>query len=142
LVVFACDGAPGGYGLEREFRSLKRYADLRFQEASRVFCPVPNSSFKWLTRPDGSYFGDIHLFEGLPDAAIALRAIGQSFSPMQSSPTRKFGHIDHDASSFLAMHIAAVLSLKRSEFPLYWTDQWGKVVLQKFPRRAFPWRSG
>lgn len=133
LVVFACDGAPGGYGLEREFGSLKHYAELRFQEASCVFRHIPNSSFKWLTRPDGSHFNDLHLFEELPDAAVSLRAIAQAFSADAIiSHAYEGAHIDHDACSFIAMHVACALSLKRFEFPLYWLDQRGKAVLQQF----------
>jgi len=133
LVVFATDGTPASYGLDRTFGSLKAYTELRFQEASRALGYIPNSSFKWLTRPDGSYFSDGHLFEELPDAASSLRAIAQSFSPDTIvSHTYEGGHIDHDACSFIAMHIAAALSLRRFEFPLYWIDASGKGVLQVF----------
>lgn len=133
LVVFACNGAPGGFGLEREFGSLKKYSELRFEEASRVFRHVPNSSFKRLGRTDGSYFGDMHLFEGLPDAATSLRTLAESFSPDAIiSHAYEGAHIDHDACSFLAMHVAAKLSLKRFEFPLYWINRQGRVVLQQF----------
>lgn len=133
LVVFACDGAPGGFGLHREFGSLKEYSELRFQEASRVFRYIPHSSFKRLSRPNGSFFSDMHLFEDLPAAAISLRAMAQSFSPDAIiSHAYEGAHIDHDACAFLAMHIAATVSAKRFEFPLYWTDQDGKVVLQQF----------
>lgn len=133
LVVFATDGTPGGFGLERQFGSLRAYAELRSLEVSRVFRHIPNSSFKRLTRPDGSCFSDMHLFEELPDAAISLRAIAQSFSPDAIiSHAYEGAHIDHDACCFLAMHIAAALSLRCFEFPLYWLDQRGKVVLQQF----------
>jgi N-acetylglucosamine malate deacetylase 2 len=133
LVVFATDGAPHGYGLEREFGSLNAYADLRFQEASRAMSRIPNSAFKRLTRPDGSYFRDQHLFEDLTEAAISLRAIAQSYSPDAIvSHAYEGAHIDHDACSFLAMHIAASLSLKRFEFPLYWLDERGTVIRQQF----------
>jgi LmbE family N-acetylglucosaminyl deacetylase len=133
LVVFATDGTPAGYGLERTFGSLKAYTELRFQEASRALGHIPNSSFKWLSRPDGSYFSDQHVYEELPAAATSLRAIAQSFSlDAIVSHTYEGGHIDHDACSFIAMHIAAALSLKRFEFPLYWLDQSGKAVLQRF----------
>ncbi len=133
LVVFATDGTPGGFGLERKFGSLEAYRELRFQEASCVFSHVRNSSCKWITRPDGTYFSDMHVFEELPAAALSLRAIARSFSPDAIiSHAYEGAHIDHDTCSFLAMHVAQSLSLKRFEFPLYWLDQQGKVVLQQF----------
>ncbi len=133
LVVFATDGTPNGYGLERRYGSLKAYTELRFQEASHALGHIPNASLQWLTRPDGSYFSDMHVFEELPEAATSLLAIAQSFSPDAIfSHTYEGAHIDHDACSFVAMHIAAALGLKRFEFPLYWIDQHGKAVLQRF----------
>ncbi len=133
LIVFATDGAPPGYGIERDFGSLKAYADMRFQEASRVIGRIPDSTFKRLSRPDGSYFSDQHLFEDLPDAAISLHAIAQSYSPDAIiSHAYEGAHIDHDTCSFLATHIAAVLSVKRFEFPIYWLDKGGAVIRQRF----------
>jgi LmbE family N-acetylglucosaminyl deacetylase len=133
LVVFATDGTPAGFGLERKYGSLKTYTELRFQEASRALRHVPSASAGWLTRADGSYFGDMHVFEELPEAAASLRAIAESFSPDAIvSHTYEGGHIDHDACSFLTMHVAEVLSLRRFEFPMYWTDQSGQAVLQVF----------
>lgn len=138
LVVFATDGAPAGYGLERKFGSMKAYAELRFQEASRALSHVPNAAFQWLTRPDGSKFNDGHLFEELPVAATSLLAIARTFCPDAIiSHTYEGGHLDHEACSFLAMHVGVPLSLRRFVFPLYWTDQRGKVVSQQF-RESVP----
>lgn len=53
LVVFATDGTPAGYGLERKYGSLQAYTGLRFQEAARALSHVPNATFKWLTGTDG-----------------------------------------------------------------------------------------
>jgi N-acetylglucosamine malate deacetylase 2 len=133
LVVFATDGSPAGYGLERKFGSMKAYAELRFQEASRALSHVPNAAFQWLARPDGSQFKDGHLFEELAFAAASLLEIAQRFTPDAIiSHEYEGGHLDHEACSFLSMHVAASLSLKRFSFPLYWTDRSGKVVLQQF----------
>jgi LmbE family N-acetylglucosaminyl deacetylase len=133
LVVFATDGAPAGYGLERTFGSMAAYAEIRFQEASRALGHIPNSAFKWITRPDRSHFNDGHLYEELPAAATSLCAITESFSPDAIvSHTYEGGHLDHEACSFIAMHIAVALSLRRFEFPLYWLDHRGKVILQQF----------
>lgn len=133
LVVFATDGTPAGFGLERKYGSLKTYTELRFQEASRALRHVPSASVGWLTRADGSYFGDMHVFEELPEAATSLRTIAESFSPDAIvCHTYEGGHIDHDACSFLAMHVAEVLSLMRFEFPMYWADESGQAVLQVF----------
>jgi N-acetylglucosamine malate deacetylase 2 len=133
LVVFATDGTPAGYGLERRYGSLQAYIEVRFQEAARALSHVPNCSSKWLTGSDGSYFGDMHVYEDLPAAATSLRAIAQAFSPDAIvSHTYEGAHIDHDACSFIAMHAAAALSMKRFEFPMYWLDQSGKAVLQRF----------
>ena len=133
LVVFATDGTPAGYGLERKYGSLQAYTGLRFQEAARALSHVPNSTFKWLTGTDGSYFADMHVYEDLPAAATCLRAIAQAFAPDAIvSHTYEGAHIDHDACSFIAMHVAAALSLKRFEFPMYWLDQSGKACLQRF----------
>lgn len=133
LVVFATDGTPAGYGLERKYGSLKAYTELRFQEAARALSHVLNCSSKWITAPDGSYFGDMHVYEDLPAAATSLRAIAQSFSPDAIvSHTYEGAHIDHDACGFIAMHVGNALSLKRFEFPMYWPDQQGNAVLQRF----------
>jgi N-acetylglucosamine malate deacetylase 2 len=133
LVVIATDGASTGYGLERAFGSLKAYADLRFQEASRVFTHVPKSSFKRLIRSDGTHFNDQHLFEELPAAATSLLSIAREFAPDAIiSHCYEGAHIDHDTCSFLAMHVAAAFGVKRFEFPLYWLDPRGKPVLQQF----------
>ena len=136
LVVFATDGAPAGYGLERTYGSLQAYTDLRLKEGSRAVAHVPTSASKWLTRQDGSLIGDQHVFEDLPAAALSLRAFARSFSPDAIvSHCYEGGHIDHDSCSFLAMHVAAALSLRRFEFPLYWLDAKKKPVLQKFRDR-------
>ena len=133
LVVFATDGTPAGYGLERKYGSLQAYTGLRFQEAARALSHVPNSTFKWLTGTDGSYFADMHVYEDLPAAATCLRAIAQAFAPDAIvSHTYEGAHIDHDACSFIAMHVAAALSLKGFDFPMYWLDQSGKACLQRF----------
>ncbi len=70
-MVFATDGTPAGYGLERKYGSLQAYTGLRFQEAARALSHVPNSTFKWLTGTDGSYFADMHVYEDLPAAATS-----------------------------------------------------------------------
>jgi LmbE family N-acetylglucosaminyl deacetylase len=133
LVVFATDGTPAGYGLERRYGSLKAYTELRFQEAGRALSHVPHSSFKWITGRDGSYFGDMHVYEELPAAASSLLALAQSFSPDAIvSHSYEGAHIDHDACGFIAMHVADALSLKRFEFPMYWLDESGKAILQRF----------
>ena len=133
MVVFATDGTPAGFGLERRYGSLQAYTELRFQEASRALRHVPSASFKWITRTDGSYFEDMHVYEELPEAATSLRAVAQAFSPDAIvSHTYEGGHIDHDACSFLAMHVAEALSLRRFEFPMYWLDKSGEAVLQVF----------
>jgi N-acetylglucosamine malate deacetylase 2 len=148
LVVFATDGTPAGFGLERKYGSLQAYTELRFREASSALRRVPSASFGWLTRPDGSYFGDMHVFEELPAAATSLRAIAQTFSPDSIvSHTYEGAHIDHDACSFIAMHVAKVLSLPRFEFPMYWLDASGEAVQQVFrdgttgaPEDVMEWR--
>jgi N-acetylglucosamine malate deacetylase 2 len=133
LVVFATDGAPPGCGLERIFGSLKAYGDLRAQEAARVFSHLQTSAFQRLTGPHGSHFGDQHLFEDLSAAATALRSLAAAFSPDAIvSHAYEGAHIDHDTCSFIAMHVAAALSLKLLEFPIYWLDPRGSVMRQQF----------
>jgi LmbE family N-acetylglucosaminyl deacetylase len=133
FVVFATDGAAPGYNFEKKFGSLKAYSDLRFQEASRALRNTPKASIRRLARADGSSFIDQHLFEELPAAALSLRAIAQSFAPDAIvSHAYEGGHLDHDACSFLAMHIGESLALMRFEFPLYWFDRKGKLVPQQF----------
>jgi LmbE family N-acetylglucosaminyl deacetylase len=126
LVVFAREGAAPGFGCERMFGSLKAYSDVRFQEASRALAHLPNASFQRITKPDGSYFVELHLFEELTEASASLCALGRSFSPDAIiSHAYEGAHIDHDTCSFLAMHAAADLSLMRFEVPLYWLDGQG-----------------
>jgi len=119
-------GAEGGQVRQHDGRH-------EHQEAARALSHVPNSTFKWLTGTDGSYFADMHVHEDLPAAATCLRAIAQAFAPDAIvSHTYEGAHIDHDACSFIAMHVAAALSLKGFEFPMYWLDQSGKACLQRF----------
>jgi LmbE family N-acetylglucosaminyl deacetylase len=133
LVVFATDGAAPGYGFERRYGSLKNFSDIRFQEATRALSHVPNALFERLTRSDGAHFVDQHLFEEFPEAVTALGAVVQSFSPdLILSHAFEGGHIDHDACAFIAHHVALSRGLKRFEFPLYWFDSDGKIVLQRF----------
>lgn len=133
LVVFATDGAAPGFGCERQSGSLKAYSDLRFQEASRALAHIPTAPFQRLTKPDGSYFIEVHLFEELPAAATALSAIVRSFCPDAIiSHAYEGAHIDHDACGFVAMHVGTALGLDFYEFPLYWLDPEGKPVLQRF----------
>jgi LmbE family N-acetylglucosaminyl deacetylase len=73
------------------------------------------------------------LYEEISAAATSLRAIAQIFAPDAIvSHTYEGGHIDHDACSFIAMHVAEALRLKRFEFPLYWVDPSGRAVQQVF----------
>lgn len=136
LVVFATDGAAPGFGCERMFGSLKAYSDVCFQEASRALAHVPNASFQRMTKPDGSYFVELHLFEELREASASLCALGRSFSPDAIiSHAYEGAHIDHDTCSFLAMHAADDLSLMCFEVPLYWLDGQGNVVRLQFRDR-------
>jgi LmbE family N-acetylglucosaminyl deacetylase len=133
LVIFATDGAAPGFGGERISGTLRGYSDARFLEAARALAHVPNASFQRLTKPNGSYFVEVHLFEELPDAFASLCPVGRSFAPDAIiSHAYEGAHLDHDACSFLAMHIAKELSLAFLEFPLYWVDEYGNVVRQKF----------
>jgi LmbE family N-acetylglucosaminyl deacetylase len=133
LAVFATDGAPPHYGFKHKFGSLENYSTTRFQEATRALEHVPNSSFHRLTKPDGSYFVDQHLFHDLERALDSLCTIACAFSPdALLSHAYEGGHIDHDACSFIATHCAAALSLRRFEFPLYWEDESGKSIVQQF----------
>jgi N-acetylglucosamine malate deacetylase 2 len=133
MVVFATDGAPPYYGFERKFHSLKNYSDLRFQEAARVGAHLPNCSFQRLTKPDGTYFVDQHLFHDLRPALNSLCDIARAFSAdALLSHAYEGGHIDHDACAFIARRAAADLSMKGFEFPLYFQDENGKAVFQQF----------
>jgi len=137
LVVFATDGAAPGFGGERISGSLKAYSDARFLEASRALSHVSHAASQRLTKPDGTYFVEVHLCEELPDAFASLCAVTRSFSPDAIiSHAYEGAHLDHDACSFLTTHTAAELSLPHFEFPLYWLDANGTVVRQQF-RDAF-----
>ncbi len=133
LVVFATDGAPPHYRFERTFGSLENYSRARFLEAAEALGHIPNSSFRRLSRPDGSYFIDQHLFQDIPPAVQSLEAIAREFSP-DALITHAYegGHIDHDTCSFIAKHATHALSLPRFEFPLYWVDENQKAMVQTF----------
>jgi N-acetylglucosamine malate deacetylase 2 len=137
LVVFATDGAPPYYGFERKFGSLKQYSAIRFEEAARVVSQLSNCSFQRLTEQDCRHFVDQQLFRNLQPAVNSLCQIAREFSPdALLSHAYEGGHIDHDACSFIASHVAAVLSLKHFEFPLYWSEPNGKSVFQQFRERG------
>ena len=133
LVIFATDGAAPGFGGERIAGTLKAYSDARFLEASRALARVPNVFFQRLTKPDRSYFVEVHVFEELPEAFACLCTAARSFSPDAIiSHAYEGAHLDHDACSFLATHTAAKLALPYFEFPLYWLDANRTVIRQKF----------
>jgi len=133
LVVFATDGAAPRHGFEHTFGTLQRYSETRFQEAALVLQQVPNCTFQRLVKPDGTHFVDENLFQELPQAFASLCQMASRFSPDAIvSHTYEGGHIDHDACSFLAMHVAVALALPRFEFPLYHRSRNGTTILQQF----------
>jgi N-acetylglucosamine malate deacetylase 2 len=133
LVVFAVDGAPAGYGFERKFGTLKNYSEERFREAGSALGYAPNCEFRRLKTRRGEYFADRQLFENLEEAAGSLLTMVQDFSPdAMVSHAFEGGHIDHDACSFLANHVANACSLRHLEFPLYWKGANGRDMFQEF----------
>jgi LmbE family N-acetylglucosaminyl deacetylase len=133
LVVFAVDGAPAGYRIERRFGSLRNYSEERFKEASRALALARNCSIRRLKTRRGVFFPDRHLFEHLEEAADSLLAIAQEFLPDAIvSHACEGGHVDHDACSLLAKRAADALSVKHFEFPLYWKNENGQDIFQEF----------
>src|SRR5208337_907635 len=133
LVVFTTDGAPPHHGFERQFGTLQRYSETRFQEAAVALRCVSNCTFQRLTKPGGTYFVDQRLFHHLPEAFDSLCQIARRFSPdALVSHAYEGGHIDHDTCCFLARYAAAALSLPRFEFPLYSMSQNGPLLFQQF----------
>jgi N-acetylglucosamine malate deacetylase 2 len=133
LVVFAVDGAPPHYGFEKKFGSLQRYSEVRFAEAFRALSFVPRCSILRLSRSDGTYFPDQHLFLELPEAFDSLLKIARQFSPDHLvSHAFEGGHLDHDACHILAWRAAKALNLQNLEFPLYWKSGDGRDVFQQF----------
>lgn len=131
-VVFAVDGAPPHYGFEKQFGSLQRYSEIRFLEAECALEHIPQSSFRKLTKPDGTTFVDQHLFLALPDAFASLVRIVRRFSPDHLlSHAFEGGHIDHDACHVIAARAAQVRGIPFLEFPLYWRNK-GADVFQQF----------
>ncbi len=134
LVVFAVDGAPPHYGFEQKFGSLREYSDTRFMEASRALACLPQSYFRRLTRPDGSYFQDQHLFLELSAAYASLKQLIREYSPdLIATHACEGGHIDHDACHILGSRAAQELGMTTLEFPLYWRSMFGRDMIQKFP---------
>jgi N-acetylglucosamine malate deacetylase 2 len=133
LVVFAVDGAPPHYGFEKKFGSLQNYSETRFREASGALDLIPSCELRRLSRADGSYFVDQHLFQELPEALASLRRIVREFSPeLLISHAFEGGHIDHDACHILARRVAQAANLSALEFPMYWKSENGADVFQQF----------
>jgi N-acetylglucosamine malate deacetylase 2 len=133
LIVFAVDGAPPHYGFEKKFGSLQRYSAVRFVEASHALSFVPHCSIRRLSRQDGTWFLDQHLFLELPEAFVSLVQIAREFSPdLVVSHAFEGGHIDHDACHILTKRTARALKLQSLEFPLYWRSPDGRDVFQQF----------
>jgi N-acetylglucosamine malate deacetylase 2 len=133
LVVFGVDGAPPHYGFEKKFGSLQRYSEERFVEASRALSFVPHCSMRRLSRRDGTWFLDQHLFLEFPEAFASLVQIVDEFAPdVLVSHAFEGGHIDHDACHILAKRTARALDLRSLEFPLYWRSEDGRDVFQQF----------
>jgi N-acetylglucosamine malate deacetylase 2 len=133
LIVFAVDGAPAGYGFERKFGTLRKYSEQRFREAECALSYLPGCAFQRLKTRREEYFPDRQLFEHLDEGANSLLAAVRPFLPDTIvSHAFEGGHIDHDACSFLASHIAQLFSLRHLEFPLYWKAADGRDVFQEF----------
>lgn len=133
LVVFAVDGAPPHYGFEKSFGSLARYSDARFQEASRALSHITRCSYRRLTRQNGDFFIDQHLFLGLPEAFTSLLRTAHEFQPdLLISHAFEGGHLDHDACHVLARSLARASHLRLLEFPLYWRSDDSRDVFQQF----------
>ena len=133
LVVFAVDGAPPHYGFEKSFGSLAGYSDARFREASRALSHIPRCSYRRLTRQNGDFFIDQHLFLSLPEAFTSLLRIAREFQPdLIVSHALEGGHLDHDACHVLARGLARSCHLPLLEFPLYWRSGEGRDVFQQF----------
>jgi N-acetylglucosamine malate deacetylase 2 len=133
LVVFAVDGAPHRYGFEKKFGSLQDYSVARFREASRALSFIPHCSFHRLVTTEGTWLSDQHLFLNLPAAFISLRRFAREFSPdLLVAHAFEGGHIDHDASHFLAKELARSLAVPALEFPLYWKSSHGQDAFQRF----------
>lgn len=133
LIVFAVDGAPPHYELEKKFGSLQKYSELRFLEAQRALTFLPQSSFRRLANANGVTFVDQHLFLALSAAFENLARIARSFSPdVIVSHAFEGGHIDHDACHVLAAHAANILAVPFLEFPLYWRNEQDTDIFQHF----------
>jgi LmbE family N-acetylglucosaminyl deacetylase len=133
LVVFGVDGAPPHYGFEKKFGSLAHYSEVRYLEASRALASIPECSFRRLTRQDGSWFVDQHLFMELPEAFTSLCKIAGEFQPdLLISHAFEGGHLDHDTCHVLAKSLARTLAVGQLEFPLYWNSKPGQDVFQEF----------
>jgi N-acetylglucosamine malate deacetylase 2 len=133
LVLFAVDGAPPHYNFEKRFGSLEKYSDRRFQEARAALSFVPGCSLRRVTKPDGSYFVDQHLFLELPAAFASLLPIAREFSPdLIVSHAFEGGHLDHDACHVLAKQAGVALRVSALEFPLYWKSAEGRDCFQRF----------
>ena len=137
LVVFAVDGAPPHYGFEKKFGSLHTYSATRFEEASRALNHIPHCSMRRLTRKDGTWFQDQHLFLELAGAFASLLQIIREFSPnLLVSHAFEGGHVDHDACHVLSHEAARAFALPALEFPVYWRSQDGADVLQRFREKC------
>jgi N-acetylglucosamine malate deacetylase 2 len=133
LVVFAVDGAPPHYGFENKFGSLRGYSETRFAEASRALSFVPRCSMRRLSKHDGTWFLDQHLFLELREAFGCLVQMAREFSPdLLVSHAFEGGHIDHDACHVLAECTARALNSESLEFPLYWRSEDRRDVFQEF----------
>lgn len=133
LVVIATDGAPPGYRFDRRFGTLTNYSELRFQEAAHALGHVRQATLRRPVRRRGSYFVDQHLFQDLPGAVGAISKMAREFCPdAVVSHAYEGGHIDHDACSFVARQIAAALSVRQFEFPLYGAERAGTRAWQQF----------
>jgi LmbE family N-acetylglucosaminyl deacetylase len=133
LVVFAVDGAPPYYRFEKKFGSLRAYSDCRFREAAAALATIPDCSYRRLTRPDGTYFVDQHLFLEMPEAFASLLNLAREFSPdWIVSHAFEGGHLDHDTCHVLAKHAAATLGIESLEFPLYWRSAENGDCFQRF----------
>ena len=106
---------------------------MRFAEASAALACISHSSFRRLAKRDGTWFVDQHLFLDLPGACASFLEIVREFSPDQIvSHAFEGGHIDHDACHFLALRAANSLNIPVWEFPLYWRDDDGRDIFQRF----------
>lgn len=132
VVVFTTDGAPRDDYFWKDYGSREAYAQVRREEARSALNVVGARPIFLADLVPGGLV-DQELFRALPEALQGLEKVMVDERPdAVLTLAYEGGHPDHDSACFISSTCAQSLGLPVWESPLYFRDENGAGVTQKF----------